>query len=230
VEQTFLSAINELSATHEGVQSYLSVTTAFTAGRNVCLPSLISNPFSTRFIRPGAIPFVFPDGQSAAQLVERLREQSWWGQIIGPHGSGKSTFLAALKPVLESTGQSVISVSLHQGDRRLPPLDRENLSASSLLIIDGYEQLSWWSRRRIKSICRRHGAGLLVTAHTNVGLPTIFFTQPTEELAHAVVARLHSAGETSVTREDVSAAFAATDGNLRETLFRLYDVYQRRIT
>src|SRR5262249_7182366 len=155
-----------------------------------------------------------------------LREQNWWGQIIGEHGSGKSTLLAALNPALEAAGRRVLSISLHQGDRRLPPLDRENLSTTSLLIIDGYEQLSWWSRRQIKSLCRRHHSGLFVPAHPDVGLPTIYSTQPTEELAQAVVAQLHANRETSVTREDVSAAFAATHGNLREMLFRLYDVYQ----
>src|SRR3989442_1545921 len=46
-----------------------------------------SNPFSTRFIRPGVIPFVFADGQSPETLVEQLRQHHWWGQIIGPHGS-----------------------------------------------------------------------------------------------------------------------------------------------
>jgi hypothetical protein len=187
-----------------------------------------SNPFSTRFIRPGAISYIFHEGQSVEVLVDRLRGQNWWGQIIGPHGSGKSTLLATLTPALEAAGRHVISITLHQGEHRLPSLDRENLSGNTQLVIDGYEQLSWWSRRRVKSLCRRHGTGLLVTAHTDVGLPTLCSTQPSEELARAVVARLLSNGESNITGNDVATAFAAAGGNLRETLFKLYDVYQQR--
>jgi hypothetical protein len=187
-----------------------------------------SNPFSTRFIRPGAIPFIFPDGQSAALLVDRLRDFQWRAQLIGPHGSGKSTLLAALIPALESVGREVLAIDLHQGQRRLPNLAAGTLSAATLLVIDGYEQLSWWSRRRVKGLCRRTGAGLLVTAHTDLGLPTLYSTEPSQTLAQAVVARLLAGGDRRITSDDISTAFAASGGNIRETLFRLYDIYHQR--
>jgi thymidylate kinase len=188
----------------------------------------MSNPFSTRFIRPGAIPFIFSDGASLESLVERLEQQAWWGQITGPHGSGKSTLLAALTPRLEAAGRSIAASALHQGQHRLQPLDRSSLRPNSLLIIDGYEQLSWWQRRRMKSLCRRTGAGLLVTAHRDAGLPTLYRTEPTEYLAKRIVARLIPNTAAAISDEDIAAAFAATRGDLRETLFRLYDVYQSR--
>ena len=187
-----------------------------------------SNPFSTRFIRPGAIPFVFPEDQSADGVAQRLRERNWWGQIIGDHGSGKSTLLATLVPALEAAGRTVVSVGLHQNERRLPALDQSTFSSATQLVIDGYEQLSWWSRWRVNALCRRRGAGLLVTAHTDVGLPMIYETQPSEELARSVVARLIAEPNGRITSDDVSNAYAATNGNVREALFRLYDVYQRR--
>jgi hypothetical protein len=187
-----------------------------------------SNPFSTRFTRPGAIPFVFSPGESLEALVGRLQAANWWGQIIGPHGSGKSTLLAALVPALEAVGRQVVSITLHQVEHRLPRLDQAAWSASSQLIVDGYEQLSWWSRRRIKSICRRHGAGLLATAHTDVGLPLIYETRPSDEMATAVVRRLLGDDGASITAEDVRSAYAAAGGNIREMLFKLFDVYQQR--
>src|SRR5262245_49587973 len=82
---------------------------AFSPSSNVS-----SNPFSTRFIRPGAIPFIFSAGESAESLVDHLRVNNWRGQIIGPHGSGKSTLLAALLPALQAAGRTVACVSLHQ--------------------------------------------------------------------------------------------------------------------
>jgi len=187
-----------------------------------------SNPFSTRFIRPGAISFVFPEGQSATALVQRLGDQQWWGQIIGDHGSGKSTLLATLIPALETAGRNVLNVTLHQGEHRLPPFDQGAVTASAQLVIDGYEQLSWWSRRRLKSLCGRRGAGLLVTAHTDVGMQTLYCTEPSEELAQAVVTRLLPQQDADITHDDVSSAYAVAGGNLRETLFKLYDVYQQR--
>jgi energy-coupling factor transporter ATP-binding protein EcfA2 len=187
-----------------------------------------SNPFSTRFIRPGAIPFIFSAGESAESLVDRLCANNWLGQIVGPHGSGKSTLLAMLVPALQAVGRNVVCVSLHQGEHRLPPLDRSAFTSTTQLVIDGYEQLTWWSKRRTKSLRHRCNAGLLVTAHSDIGLPTLYRTEPSEELARAVIEHLVPNNNGCISVADISAAFGATQGNLRETLFRLYDVYQQR--
>jgi hypothetical protein len=69
---------------------------------------------------------------------------------------------------------------------------------------------------------------LLVTAHRDVGLPTLYSTQPSLELARAVVARLAPEGDATVTDDDVAAAFADAKGNVREMLFALFDVYRAR--
>jgi hypothetical protein len=187
-----------------------------------------SNPFSTRFIRPGAIPFVFPDSLSAQSLVEQLGASGWCGQIIGPHGSGKSTLLATLIPALEAAGRQVQHIALHQGEHRLPRMNRSTLTADTQLVIDGYEQLSWWARRRVKSLCQRQGAGLLVTAHSDMGLPTLYQMHPSQKLAQTIVEKIVPADSTRLNTDDITRAFEATGGNLRETLFRLYDVYQER--
>lgn len=184
-----------------------------------------SNPFASQNLRPGVIPYLFPANESSADLVERLRAGDWWGQIIGPHGSGKSTLLVSLLPQIERAGKQPHLVTLHQGQRRLPPVQR---ATDTLLIVDGYEQLSWWSRLWVNWKCRRSGCGLLVTAHADAGLPTLLQTAPTVELAQQVAGHLLSGSQGTVTSDDVSAAFTATQGNIRETLFKLYDVYQQQ--
>jgi energy-coupling factor transporter ATP-binding protein EcfA2 len=189
-------------------------------------PAAGSNPLATRFTRPGAIEFLFAAGESSTSLVQKLREQNWWGQIVGPHGSGKSTLLAALEPAIAEAGRTMERRSLAGGQRQLEP--RPQLNAKSVLIVDGYEQLSWWQRRKVKAACRRAGAGLVVTAHSDVGLPPLFQTQPTLELAQQLVRRLLPQGDATLSDADVTAAFARHPDNLRETLFTLYDLYQAR--
>ena len=190
----------------------------------------MSNPFATRFIRPGAIPYFFADGQSAASLVARLEANQWWGEIIGPHGSGKSTLLATLVLELAAKGREVVHHTLSQGERSVDfsKLNAARWNETTQVIIDGYEQLSWWSRWRLKSVCLQRNAGLLITAHAPMGLPTLVQTQPTADLARQVVQRLLPAGDTTISPDDIDRAFAAQQGNLRETLFALFDMYQAR--
>ncbi len=62
-----------------------------------------NNPFSSRYIRPGAIEYRFFNGQSIDALVEQFcRSRHRRAAIVGPHGSGKSTLLHSLVPRLGS--------------------------------------------------------------------------------------------------------------------------------
>src|SRR5687767_14761631 len=137
-------------------------------------PRLRSNPFATRFTRPGALPFLFPPQQTPQTLVDALAAAGWWGEIIGPHGSGKSSLLAALIPEVAARGRRVVHFTLSQGERKLPNEPDEEWTKDTQVVVDGYEQLSWFSRRRLKARCRRDGAGLLITAHEGCGLPSLF--------------------------------------------------------
>lgn len=187
-----------------------------------------SNPFATRFIRPGAIPFLFLDGDSAESIVDRLKGHNWWGQIIGPHGSGKSTLLATLTPLLESAGRSVLSLKIGPGERKPPPLDSSSISSTTQIIIDGYEQLSWWSKWKLRRLAHRFKTGLLVTAHANAGFATLYQTKPSEAVAQVVVKRLTETKGLPIPEFEISAAYHSTGGDIRETLFKLFDVHQQR--
>jgi len=193
-------------------------------------PGSHRNPFSTSRVRPGAIPYCFPPGQTAQGLVRRLRQDDWRGEIIGPHGSGKSTLVAALMPAIEDAGRKTTLIGLHDGQRCLGvELKRSTeIDASTVLIVDGYEQLGHASRFRLRRFCRRRGIGLLVTAHLSVGLPELFHTATSLELAQQVVAQILGKQSTLVTAEDVAERFSRHDGDLRETLFDLYDLYEHR--
>jgi hypothetical protein len=189
------------------------------------------NPFSTRYTRPGRVPFVFRDGEEVGMLVARLRAGGWWGEIIGPHGSGKSTLLAALMPALEAAGRDVLHVALHNGQRRLPAdVWRRRFTRSTQPVIDGYEQLSRWQRLCLKRRCQVSGCGLLATAHAPTGLPELYRTRPDLETAIRVVQSLLADEEVVVSAEEITACFDTHRGDMRETLFALYDLCERRCT
>jgi len=188
------------------------------------------NPFCTRRVRPGAISFLFPAGQDAETLVQRLQQNGWWGEIVGAHGAGKSALLATLIPRIELAGRHAALVELHDGQRRLPlDLHRDcRLRPPMVLIVDGYEQLSRWRRFLLKRRCRRRGWGLLVTAHASVGLPELYRTAATPELAERIVGQLMEGQASPFTATELTERFARRGGNLRETLFDLYDLYEQR--
>jgi energy-coupling factor transporter ATP-binding protein EcfA2 len=166
------------------------------------IPSRHSNPFATCWTRPGAIPFRFGDGQSAAALVSQLAAQNGWGQIIGPHGSGKTTLLATLAPLLEEARRAVT-------------------------IVDGYERLGRIARWRLRRRCRREGVGLLVTSHVSCGLVTLIELAPGRALVDQLVARLCDGVSTPIKPADVAASHARHGSNVREILFDLYDRHER---
>jgi energy-coupling factor transporter ATP-binding protein EcfA2 len=195
-------------------------------------PDCAVNAFSTRRIRPGQLAYRFADGLPLETLVLRLETHGYWGEIVGPHGSGKSTLLEHLLPLCEDRGKVVDRFQFRTDQRQLSVSDerRRSWNASTLVVVDGYEQLSWWNRWRLKRWCRQAGAGLLVTAHRTMGLPRLHKTSTSLELLRTLVSELvrESPEAWRPSDTEVSEAYRAHGGNLREALLQLYDDYQRR--
>ncbi len=195
-----------------------------TAERTVFTPS---NPFVSRRIRPGAIPYFFSDGQDLRGLIEKFHSAADQGEIVGPHGSGKSTLLAALLNLLREE-REVVHVELHDGERRLPIRLEKNAASRipTTLAVDGYEQLSRWSRFRTMRFCRKAGWGLLVTSHSPIGLPELFRTETDDATAQKIVTELLREGTVKIPPTVVSESLARRRGDMREALFDLYDYYE----
>jgi hypothetical protein len=189
------------------------------------------NPFSTRYVRPGALPFLFGPGESLAGLADRLTDQGRWGQIVGPHGSGKSTLLAALVSELERRGCQLQAVRLNQRDHLLPSQMWEIAAqpGTQLLVIDGFEQMGFWLHRRLCRLCRYNGHGLLVTCHRDLGLPELYRTIVTPVLGRQVLDVLLTDKQRRVVEAfDLPRSLAEHRGNFREVLFALYDLYEEQ--
>jgi len=193
-------------------------------------PLHAANPFSTRAVRPGAIEFQFPSDDSPQELLSRLRDNHWWGEIIGPHGSGKSTLIETLREAFLHAGRKVHQFTLTRGQRWLPATadDKANWDDQTQVVVDGFEQLGWWQRRSLKRTCRRRSCGLLITAHASFGFPSMFTATTsldvTEQLVFALLPE-HAAHHISTT--EIEEAFARHEGNVREVFFDLYDRYEQ---
>lgn len=183
------------------------------------------NPFATRFVAPGAIPYRFADPSGLKDLVRLLEANDGWGEIIGPHGSGKSTLVAALIPQL--TMWNVRRIRLNTSERKLPSNIWDRPLPRTLLVIDGFEQLGYFRRRQVKKFCRKRQAGLLITAHQSMGLPRLHQTDVPSELAGKIIGGLVPAGAEWVLEGfDALARLRFHNGSLREVLFELYDRWE----
>lgn len=188
------------------------------------------NPFSARCVRPGAIAYAFrgPGGREA--ILARFAAAGRTGQIVGPHGGGKSALLADLIGSWTEAGERVVLCELHDGQRRLPRRfwSELGLARPTLLAVDGYEQLSFWAARGLRRFCRRRRIGLVITAHRSMGFPDLARCAPSLETVEKLVGGLLGGEAPWLTGEALAACFDKHAGNVREILFELYDLYEDR--
>ena len=99
-----------------------------------------SNPFASKFIRPEANSYIFESGQCQDEMFRRLDRAGRRGQIIGPHGTGKSTLLFQLCRQLETENVELECVRLSSSERQLPISLPKLLAwtARHILVIDGF--------------------------------------------------------------------------------------------
>lgn len=187
------------------------------------------NPFTSRRLRPGAVPYLEPSPGLVDELAARFVALPR-GQILGPHGSGKSALLAALVAELRRRGWSVATFELRAGERRLPVGAWRDgpRGLHGAVAIDGFEQLSWLTRWRARWTTWRRQTGMLVTTHAPAGLPTLYVTSPSLATAQRIAAQLQTGYPALISPSDVTEQYARLNGDVRETLFALYDLYEAR--
>lgn len=204
-----------------------------------------SNPFSTRYIQPGAIPYHLFDGGSVSELTSRfLKLPSKRGCIVGPHGSGKSTLVASLVHELQCQIPDVriqpLRFSTEQQASKSLNASLCEWTHSSIAILDGFEQLALWSRLKVAWVAHKKRVRILATAHQSIsGFETLWCTSVSDDSAYWVIEQLlQDSNLPQGEAQNMLTQLLASDDwkqsrqkhgqNLRETLFDMYDWWQKR--
>ncbi|MBO7725649.1 MAG: hypothetical protein J6S40_04200 [Thermoguttaceae bacterium] len=220
------------------------------------------NPFSVGYVQPGSIPYFFEPTfieeirrsasslyvQAFAEAFQKKMELSTWigcryldekfaagryrAQVVGPHGSGKSTMTESFAKYLNLTGIGVVKSAIHSGTHTLPDelraeLDRRPAddAVKCVVIFDGYEQLGALSRLRLRRLCRSKNLGLLVTTHKRqwfVG-PVLYRTATSDETLEKIVSYLLDDSQRCPGKTILRELRRRHKNNVRAILDGLYD-------
>jgi len=188
-----------------------------------------ANPFATRYTRPGALPPLDAEGRplDIRPLVATISRRGGLG-IEGPHGTGKSTILAAI--VEELTVARRLAGSWRLRRRRDAWMVLRALTEAgpgTVVCLDGWEQLGAAAGpARVLALAR--GVALVVTSHRPTRLPLVVRTASSARLLARIVAQLPDHGGI-IRPDDLADALVRQDGNVREALLDLYDRFERRV-
>ncbi|NQW49426.1 MAG: hypothetical protein HQ464_16825 [Planctomycetes bacterium] len=193
-----------------------------------------SNPFSTRFTQPGRITPLDAAGRplDAGVLLARLRILGGTAAVVGPHGSGKSTLLSRLAHEIERGGGRLQRLRLRSwSDTASSWSAILRAGPGSVVCIDSWECLGIAARSLMRTAAIGRRCGLLVTSHKAAGMPVLMRCDTSLALLHSIVAGLpghdHWYG-TLIHAADVESAYVRQRGNLRESLYELYDRFEFR--
>ncbi len=187
-----------------------------------------SNPFATRQTRPGSLPYRFANPCAEKQLDRRIEQLVGCGQIMGAHGTGKSTLIHHLVQRFRQTGLIVFHVRLSPSQHRWDGAFRRWCQSDqhAILFIDGFEQISLPSKWVIAMTARWMNRRCIVSTHQDQGFPTLWQTLADVGLSQRLADELtRRQGVDRVPPPVLRRLWIQSDGNVRELLFDLFDWY-----
>ena len=210
--------------------------------------SSTSNPFSAAAVSGGRLPYLFTEPTAENDLLRTLDRHQWIGQIVGPHGSGKTTLTHHLWKHAKDQFRALVQVTIrgrNQVQRRVT-----GEGSPRLFVVDGIERLSrvdrWLFLGGFSFQGSQHHSragqrdGLLVTGHRPLPwLPLVFETSFDEVLLNRLTRELLPMpfrtdipdGDGDVFSgqqwKDFSCTLLQRHGsNGREILMEMYDLYE----
>jgi hypothetical protein len=156
-------------------------------------------------------------------ILQRWNSVSRYAAVVGPHGSGKTTFLRALETRLVARGQALSRYFLNDRKPNLSDTDWSRLERLSnqpdtVIFLDGSERLGWRAWRRFNHVAG--SSRTLITAHRQGRWPVLLRTQSSSELLAYLIDQL---APSAWTRNEIETLFHRHRGNLRDALWECYD-------
>ena len=213
----------------------------------------MKNPFSTKFTRPGSLPYLFKDPDHIGHILNKLEKNQFLGQIVGPHGSGKTTLARHLSGLFDDQFKVARFLTIRTptkpfqnlemveqtegGVREIDELTNqmfiEQVSSinplRTIYFVDGWGQVESYHRRIFVENCKNNRFGLVVTVHRKRSqLPVICEVQSDFEIFTRIVRHLQRNSIIELNGGLVREAYVAAAGNFREAFMQLYDDYEIR--
>ena len=203
-----------------------------------------SNPFATKFLSAGRLPFIGLCENTLDRLAETLIRQGCHGQIVGPHGVGKTTLTFEIEKRMErlrGTGTAFKFIRKTIGSRGGVRLARSSMSGDfltsdsspamgfnkTILVLDGVERLSWFQRLALLKSCQRKRIGLLITSHRRIwGVPILVELDPDLSRFESVFKTLTTDNDFQLSSARLNEIFCDNEGNMREALMTCYDEFE----
>jgi energy-coupling factor transporter ATP-binding protein EcfA2 len=168
-----------------------------------------------------------PQGSTFDELLIRLEQMNFCAAIIGPEGSGKTTLLEDIGTALDKQGRRIKHVFVNDSNPMTWQSSRElfmQIRAGQIVLLDGADSIGRATWQALKRGILRKAGGLVVTAHKAGLMPTLVECTTTLDLFKQIVSEITS-GRCEMRPEMLDEAYHRNNGNIREALRELYDIF-----
>ena len=201
-------------------------TNRITAGNN---PFRTSRVESTIRFQP---EWLGTSWQEILDRFESYRKTRTVCAVVGPHGTGKTTFFDDLEQRLQQQGYQLLRISLHltiDGRCELPYIPDE-VHPDTIVLLDSagvigrhfsnpfsFQQRKMW-RVRMQRVAH---CQIIESRHRRNRVPVLLQTSSSASMLEAIVRRLDP--EWRISSAEIASLYRRHKGNIREALRECYD-------
>jgi energy-coupling factor transporter ATP-binding protein EcfA2 len=186
------------------------------------------NPF--RSSRLEKIRYELPSDVLETLVDQALNESC--SCLLGPKGTGKSTLLEDLEPLLQQRGYTThwirLTLESPHEDHTAARVQVKQLGKGEVCLVDGAEVLSFVNWHRLCWLARKNQMTLIATLHRKRGVSILRRTQPDWALMQRFVRQLSGTYYTNQLNDHAQLAFQTSHGNMREVFRACYLALARR--
>lgn len=184
------------------------------------------NPFSVQHTGPDGLAYVFSAGESAGSVADEFERHGWTGELVGPHGVGKSTLLLTLAAQAERRGLAVVRWCCNDQTMRLPHGWQRVLDCVQVCFLDGGERCVSREFHALRGACVLGKTGLVVSVHKSAGFALSRRVHVDPVVFEHLAQRLAAAVGCAIPPGMAAAFLARRSGCAREAFADLYRAWE----